>query len=414
MRVLDATRDLMFFSTAPAVYHCHHFNLFLDQSIDDALGDKQGREVRFLAARSATRQLLKAAFANGMNTPLERLQLAAKIFRETGHGTLDFRAPRGVGEVQGRFLHYGFSWREKYGHRVRKLAAADAFAAGFSAAALELAYDLSPLSLDVDETRCFALRDPTCHFVAGGDLPDEPREPIGSDDVKTYSRERLVGSWRESEISTIANGLRDFTGAASADQRGLLNAFGVYITLHLSSYYNRISFDALSTLHVEKPALVPAFEGLLRESGHVCVFNTFGGILLSPEWEALVAPLSNRPEDIVAYCMAIGRALGFGNWNVASYEPGRRLVVQAPSTYEAVYYRSRHGIAASPREYFFQGAILAIAQLAERVEWTERPGLTQDYYDALFSGESLPWQVEQTRSLIKGDQVSEVVVTRTE
>ncbi len=413
MREFDETRDLMSFGGAPAVYHCHHFNLFLDQSIDDALGEDAGREVRFLAARSSARQLLASAFANeGRETPLERLQLAAQIFRGTGHGTLSFEAPRGVGSVEGRFLHYGFSWREKYGHRVRKLAPADAFAAGFSAAALELAYGLPALTLDVREKRCFALRDPACHFASGDTLADEPRAPIGPTDVATFSRERLAGAWRDDEITAITDGLRGFTASVNADDRGLLNAFGVYVTLHLSSYYNRISFDALESLHETRPALVPALEGLLRESGHVCGFYTFGGILLSPEWEALVAPVSSRPEDIVAFCIAIGRALGFGNWNVASYEPGKRLVVRAPSTYEAVYYRSRHGTAAEPREYLFQGAILAIAQLAERVNWTERPALTQEFYDALFSGESLPWQVEQTRSLIRGDDASEVVVTR--
>ncbi len=414
MREFDSTRDLMSFGDAPAVYHCHHFNLFLDQSIDDALGEENGREVRFLAARSATRQLLETAFERGKHeTPLERLQIAAGLFRSMGHGTLTFEAPRGVGGVQGRFLHYGFAWREKYGHRVRKLAPADAFAAGFSAAALELAYQLPADTLDVREKRCFALKDPACQFSAGNKLVDDSRPPIGASDISTYTHARFEGSWRDDEISQITSGLRDFTGSVEADRRGLLDAFGVYVAMHLSSYYNRISFDALNTLKVKKPAVVPALEGLLRESGHVCVFNTFGGILMSPEWEALVGPLSSDPADIVAYCMAIGRALGFGNWNVAEYKPGSRLVVRAPSTYEAVYYRSRHGQTSEPREYFLQGAILAIAQLAERVRWSERPALTQEYYDALFSGDKLPWQIEQHHSLIAGDEFSEVVATPT-
>ncbi|MCS6902238.1 MAG: hypothetical protein RMJ98_21720, partial [Myxococcales bacterium] len=158
------------------------------------------------------------------------------------------------------------------------------------------------------------------------------------------------------------------------------------------------------------PSFVPNVESLLQESGHVCVFNTFGGILLSPEWEAMVGAPGDDYTDIIIGCTAIARALGFGHWYVAEYEPKKRLVVRATSTYEAGYYRVRYGQAPVPREYFFQGAVLAFAQLAHRVAWSKKPALTQEFYDALFKGE-LPWTMEQTRSLQCGDPFSEVVVT---
>jgi hypothetical protein len=155
-------------------------------------------------------------------------------------------------------------------------------------------------------------------------------------------------------------------------------------------------------------------EDLLRESGHVCVFNTFGGIILSPEWEGMVGPLTGEALPIVTGCMAIARALGFGRWTVAEFEPGKRLVVRAPCTYESVFYRARYGKAVRANEYFLQGACLAIAQLAHRVEWKNKPVLNADYYNALFRGGPLPWKVEQTKSTACGHPITEVVVTRNE
>lgn len=89
---------------------------------------------------------------------------------------------------------------------------------------------------------------------------------------------------------------------------------------------------------------------------------------------------------------------------------GRRLVLRTPSSYESAFYLSRHGVASRPNEYFLQGAALAIAQLAHRVDWTARPTLDQKFYNALFKG-GLPWNAEQTQSLSQGHGYSEVVVT---
>jgi hypothetical protein len=219
-------------------------------------------------------------------------------------------------------------------------------------------------------------------------------------------------SQREASILEIATGLRDFTAGVSGDARGLVQAFGVFITMHLTGYYNRISFDTLHTLEQRAPRSVGVFEDLLRESGQVCVFNTFGGILLSPEWEGLVGPLSGDPAQIVEGCVAIGRALGFGHWTIADFEPERRLVLKTPSSYESAYYLARHGQSTRASEYFLQGATTAIAMLAHRVDWKARPKLTQDYYNALFRAGTPQWTPEQTRCIACGDTQSEVVATR--
>lgn len=410
LRVFSA-HDLMFMARTPAIYHCHHFNLFLDQTIDDALGFEQGCALRTRAAAEASHAYLSEVVrAHDAQTPVERLQLAIQYFGAMGHGRLEVRADENGGTARGEYLHYGHSWKEKYGAVVRRKDPADAFASGFAAAAVEVAYGLPAGSLDVKETQCVAAKSPHCEFAITP-ATRESRPAVDQEQTNARVQPLFYGKHRE-EIEGITTGLRNFTAGVAGDERGLVEAFGVFVTLHLSGYYNAISYDAVE--HVEKnaPGSVGVLEELLRESGHVCVFNTFGGILLSPEWEAMVGPHTGDGERIVVGCMAIGRALGFGHWTIHEFEPGRRLVLRTPSSYESAFYLARHGVAARPNEYFLQGAALAIAQLAHRVDWTARPTLDQKFYNALFKG-GLPWRAEQTQCLSQGHGYSEVVVTAT-
>ena len=406
-------QDLMFLAGQPVVYHCHHFNLFLDQTIDDALGTEASFRLRMSAAREFSGHLLSAVCEHaGVSTPPERLTLAAHLFKLMGHGSLDFDADFTGGTAHGSHLHYGFSWLEKYGKQVRRRHPADGFAAGFAAAALEIAYDLGPGSLCGVEHECVALRSPQCRIEIA---PDAIPETAAGAVIGERESEGVVGAPEdglfEDLIHPIVLGLKEFTAGVQGDERGLVQAFGVFVTMHLCGYYNRISYDAVDYIEKSAPQSVGVLEELLRESGHVCVFNTFGGILLSPEWEGLVGTPTNDPAKIVAWCMAIGRALGMGHWTVAEFEPERRLVLRTSSSYESVYYRAREGLAPRAVEYLFQGAALATAQLVHRVDWEAKPQLTQEYYKRLFKG-GVPWRAEQTQSIVRGDPVSEVVVTK--
>ena len=110
-RTLLADQDLTFLAGVPYVYHCHHFNLFHDQTIDDALGDERGAQVRTRAAQNAFRELLRAAFdAAGATTPAERVQLGQEIFAAMGHGTLTLRADARAGHVDGAVHSLGHGW----------------------------------------------------------------------------------------------------------------------------------------------------------------------------------------------------------------------------------------------------------------------------------------------------------------
>ena len=411
MRTYLPEHDLMALAGVPAVYHCHHFNLFLDQTIDDALGPEAGAAVRFAAAREAAHDLARAVIArSGAITTAERIAAVQGVFSTMGHGRLQIAADPTGGTATGHHLHYGTTWMEKYGKSVRRRYPADAFAAGVAAAAAEVAFELPRESMAGSEQECVALRNGACTFVLRAGEPAERRATMLEGDARANVQAPFAGQ-HEARIVAIASGLRDFTAGVAGDQRGLVQAFGVYVTAHLATYYNRISYDTVHRIERESPVATELVEALLRESGHVCVFNTFGGILRSPEWEALVGPLTGDPTDTVVGCLAIGRALGFGHWTLAE-SSDRRLVVRTPSTYESAYYLRRHGRASRANEYFLQGAVLAIAQLAHRVDWKARPELTQAFYQQLFDRGRLPWSARQTRCLSTGDTLSEVVTEK--
>lgn len=404
--------DLMSLAGVPVIYHCHHFNLFLDQTIDDALGPVEGPKVRFEAAREAFHELLSATVALlDVDTPASRVQVSRELLARMGHGRVDLDAGARGGAASAAYLHYGFTWREKYGGLVGRSAPADAVGAGFAAAATEVAFRLPRDSVEARETSCVAAKAPQCTFELIVGAQANLRRPCLISDYELTSKALFDGLW-EDRIHEITQGLRGFLAGVGGDERGLVEAFGVFVTMHLAGYYNRVTYDAISGLQARAPRAIKMIEVLLRESGHVCVFNTFGGILRSPEWEAMVGS-PRTPEDVVLGCVAIARALGFGHWTVERFEAGRQVVLRTPSSYEAGYYLSRHGRSERPNDYFFQGAVMAIAQLAHRVDWTSPQAFTQDFYESLFRGE-VPWTQEpQTHCLACGHDYSQVSVVHT-
>lgn len=405
-------QSLTFLGGVPYVYHCHHYNLFHDQTIDDAMGDVEGVKLRTKAASNATREaLLALTRAAGAVTPVERLQLASALFSWMGHGNISLEVSDQGGIARSAAPHYGYSWKQKYGAKVKRSEPADAFAAGFAAAATEVAFELLPGSIASVETACVATRDAECIFALTRVPPTGTRPQVLEAQVRASVGTPEAGL-DEARIAAIGAGLVEFMKGVRGDDRGLVQAFNVFVAAHFASYYNETVYEAVHRMEETNPSSSPIVESLMRESGQVCVFNTFGNILLSPEWEGLVGRLSGDPTDTISFGCAISRGLGFGHWLVKEYEPRKRFVLRATSSYEPPYYLQRYGLSDRPRGYFLQGSALAMMVLAERVDFAARPELTNDVYLNLFRGR-VPYRVEQTLCQTRGDACSELVVTAT-
>lgn len=403
-------QDLLFLANQPVIYHCHHFNLFLDQSIDDALGHDAAWVVKSRASCEMATHLIRGfCQIQGAETPAERLQAAQMLFGAMGHGTLSVLWDEQQGEAHGEFLHYGYTWKEKYGSRIKRRTPVDAFGAGFAAAAVAVAFDLPDFSIVAEEQDCVALRAKHCLFQLEAHTPEAARPDVDFDTSSSVLGPSISGL-HEQKISEHAQALKDFTSQISGDDRGLVEAFGVFITMTPAGYYNRISFDALRHLRDEAPDFVPILSALLQESGHVCIFNTFGGILSSPEWEALAGGPPANAEEVIWQALAIARALGFGHWTLKEFVPNTRLVLSTPATYETPYFINRYGTEKHQSFDFFLGASIALMKLAHSVDFTQSPQFTDEFYQSMFKNQQ-SWQYEETHNPLNGDDHLEVVIT---
>ncbi len=403
--------DLAFIAGSPTVYHSHHFNLFFDQIIDDALGSELGTRVRTKAAYESSLQFLRSIFEElPPTTSTERLRIASAIFASMGQGRLSLQGSQLGGREVGHTLHHGFSWQEKYGAGARRSHGADAFAAGFIAAATETAYGLPGGSLECRERACVAMGAPECSFeVTRTGTTYRPRT-ISERDIADAVPRELDGLF-EDRIRKMARAVRGFAGRVSCDERGLISAFGILVTHHLANYYNQCTARTLEITRREKSEALPALEDLFREAGMVGGVNTIGGILVSDEWSDLMAVQTGDPLEFITGGLAIARALGFGHWALEWYEPKKLLVIRAPATYESVYRRalSENGSPACAC-YLFQGVSLALMQLAHPLSLGQKLALMDGI--RVRSSERRHWEVSESHCVARGDPLCRAVVQR--
>ena len=413
LRENDVERSFGYIAGAPVIYHCNHFNLFLDQTVADAAGPVIGWRIRYTAAEQSAYQVLCSLRDQlGVESFDERIELATTLFSMLGHGTLQLELRPDGGTARGQYLHYSFAWKQKYGSRVRCRNPQDPFAAGYIAATAAMVYGVKPGTYDTKEVSCAAMHEVECVFsitrVAGGEVFELPERAR----IDELTHAVSAGVYDE-QIDAISSGLRDFLTGVHADENGVIEGFGVLITQHLAGYYNALTYNTMAHVREHMPMAIPAMESLLRESAHVCVFYTFGGIMASPEWDALVGRPQGTMGDVVYSCVAIARALGFGRWSLHAFEPDKRLVLRAPQTYESAYHRLLGGGESGQADYFIQGAAVAMMRLSSNVDWHETEiSFDEARYTELFRAGKSPWKVTQRSCVSNGGACVEVCVEK--
>jgi hypothetical protein len=134
----------------PMILHCHHYNCFLQRSIQDA---EYIDSAPILVGAAA-----EVAFAQLTNLLARTPDIAARkatveaLYRACGLGLIDLSAltDRG-GEVRTRSTHYSIGWKEKFG---RSQAPVAFFSTGFLAGALAAIYGLPPADVQARQTVC--------------------------------------------------------------------------------------------------------------------------------------------------------------------------------------------------------------------------------------------------------------------
>jgi hypothetical protein len=399
---------LLTLSDQLVVCDSHHHSLFLDQTITDALGG-EGWGVRQKAAFEASYVLLGALARDlGAGDADTLLALAAEIFQALGHGLLQFEVTAEGGTVHGAALYHGHGFLEKYGDRVTNRKPLCAFAAGFCSAAASLAFPSDWGVLDAEEVSCVGRGDPECVFHLAR-KPERPR--VGTVVTRAAAaamNAQLPDAPDDARAAESAARLAKILDDASADSAGSVRMFGVRMAIVPATYVGQITFDTMHLVEKRSPDLVPAFFALVREAATMGAFHMLGGAL----HEATVAsgvPVSGNPHERLAELVGFARAFGWGGFFSPDYVPGTTLTLSATVTHESAYYAARHGSTIRHRLAAQQGIALALALLVDHVDFTRPDPVSASVYADLMSGPPR-FRVEETRSVLRGDSVCEVVV----
>lgn len=420
------------------VFHCNHYNRFLQLVVEDCHYIDFQSILVGSAAEVAFRQLRQYFGLHPDLSVRERASAAASIYRFCGFGNLPLASlpdsPQDAFALVETSSHYGQALRLNYGKRSWPGEHFDlGFAIGASSAIYGIPYsgklEGTTLSLGGEGTKFYLQRSEKYRYLF--DLPSAsmPELPAGAEVVPP----RHLGLHIDEDgIIAAVGGLPLWGDEVS----GLIPAFGVFLTRHYADYYNLISFrfehalrDAMAThrylgemLTYEYPVLfqykkfahlqgADLSRTLLIEAGHICGFNTMGGIMRSDAWYQLVVPSIRSKGDWIHGVVACINALGWGVWRVQELVDNERLVLRAWYPYESLGHLRAFGKPDHPVDYLFAGIGASLMNLLYTADITTKPDLTLDFYYQANRSTNSFWS-RQTRCVAQGDPYSEVVVER--
>jgi hypothetical protein len=159
----DADRNLLTLGERRLVFHCHHYNLFLQRTIEDGLGHASAQSIQIAAAMEATRAMLGTLFKEPAEATLaQKLQRANRLFGALGFGqaNVDHLTVQG-GRITLPTSHYAVGHKAKWGTARHPVCF---FAVGFWMGVLSVAANLAPERLQGREIACSAASAAGCEL----------------------------------------------------------------------------------------------------------------------------------------------------------------------------------------------------------------------------------------------------------
>lgn len=433
--VRDARTGIVTIDNEPMVFHCNHYNRFLQLVIEDC-HYIQREPILTQSAMEVARRQLTAHFTERPNlTRADRLAYAQAMYQYCGFGNLplaDLPVTHNGYQIKETHSHYGQALRLNYGKRGWP---GEFFDAGYALGTLA-AVDNQSYSVKIFDDAISMGFEATTFQLTPADATLSPCPVMASFELpqgaSLVSAREIGLHIDEAGIIAAVSGLPLF-----GNSEGLIPAFGVNLTRHYADYYNLVSFrfeqaleQALSThrylgemLWYEYPSLFfykdkfSHLQGrelastLLIEAGHICGFNTMGGIMRSDPWYQLIVPQLRDKNDWIAGIVACINALGWGVWRIFELIPNERLVIRAWHPYESLGHLRHFGPADHPIDYLMVGIAASLMNLLYNADITTKPDLTLAFYYQVNRSKQGFWG-QQTACVAMGDAYSEVVVER--
>jgi predicted hydrocarbon binding protein len=160
---LDRDGHRVMLSGQPFAMHCHHYNINLQKTMEDTLG-QEGVQLLFRSAEAAAFDSFKYLMTqyDQLKTASTRFEMATLLFQNCGLGVLSAKqldARRSV--IVSMSSHHVTGWLAKHG---RRHSPGCHFSRGWIAGVMAAIFERSPGFYDVKEVACKAMLDKKCVF----------------------------------------------------------------------------------------------------------------------------------------------------------------------------------------------------------------------------------------------------------
>lgn len=323
-------------------------------------------------------------FSTGNYSIGDRKEIVESLFSFCGFGEITLANMNETGGMMDtKFDHYAIVWKSKFGDRTEKQPGASLFTLGFLIGALEAIYDQPMGELDGEQMSCITKGDQQCTFVVYKTI--ETRNSTKSPGEGKYQEFENLPKPIGTDVTY--DGIREALGGMplEGDETGMINAFGVYLTRHYANYYCLVSHKLIEALVAKLgDGGLAIGEELLVEAGHVCAFNTFGGIMLSDEWNALIKPMLKDRDDWTHGILACINALGWGRWEGTKINAGGEFEFEIVSSYESNSFLSLNTTKSNQYNFLARGGTAGICNLLYQGDITKAPELNNSFYTKIF------------------------------
>lgn len=385
------------------IFHCHHYLNYLLRSILDADYIDSRPFLIGSAADAVYCQL--SNLCQGLSQD-EAKKLAADVYKTFGYGLIDLSDMTEKGVTVTTFKSFfAKTWRIKFGQCQTPI---DFYTSGFIAAAFAVIYQHPLGDIYAEQTTCTACGDDfNTHVIR-----------LGESNFTTYPAKqptrfnqspKLAIDWEHEDTVTQA-----FLGAhiqLVGNEEGYISAFGVYLARNQSDYVNRLQFEFMRALkEVAGEYGEKLGSELLVESGHACGFFTYGGVMTSDEWHAVVKPYLHTREDWIKGLASLINAMGWG-YHTAVEISRERAVFRNYNDFEDLSYMRMYGVAEKPVPWATSGGYTGLMHLIYNTDLVNGVSIDTEEGFRQLRRSKAKYKAHMSRSIASGDDFLEVEIS---
>lgn len=360
--VIDNKLGLKVLAGMNMVIHCHHYNARLQRTLEQN-HKINGKEIFRNAATITYWELLKELDA--VKRPSDKAQFIENLYKFLGFGTLNLssleedRATSSSG-------HFVEGWNCG---ALKTKGTVCTMTEGFLEGAIKAMYNLD---VEVRETCC--ANQPgveRCEFQITRNKSGLNFHLAKKNKVCSPARDNSTEALSNIKAETIIDAVMNMP--LSGNNEGLIPAFNVYLAHTPQDFYNRVALNFIAEMN--KVGFGSIAKEMLVEDAEHCALNTFGGVLESEEWSALVLPMVKEEKDNLFGLVAVANALGWGRCHITEHTPYKTLTLHSSNGYEAYGHIETKGYSDKPQCFMLRGVCAGLMGLVyENGELEDRSG----------------------------------------